>query len=215
MVGIGISREVLLSSDQYLLQGLACSNLSTPLKASLAFILTPFGTVMVLEAIRALFSLKWRNSPQEVPLPPNFERIYVQTRLGKVELLYAKPSAQVEGPRKQPVFFVHGGFGCAAVWIDWMVYLASQGYPCYAVSMRGHGASWSPSFLRMVWFTGRDALAGDVIAGLDEAMSREDGRQVVLVGHSAGGGMSQYILGYKDVKVNGFVLVAAIPFFGG
>jgi pimeloyl-ACP methyl ester carboxylesterase len=169
---------------------------------------------MVLDAIRGLLSLRWSNSPQEIPLPPNFERIYVQTRSGKIELLYAKPSTHLERPRKQPIFFVHGGFGCAAIWIDWMVYLTGQGYPCYAVSMRGHGASWSPSYIRM-WFTGKDSFASDVTAALDEAMSREDGRQVVLVGHSAGGGMSQYILSNKNVKVNGLVLAAAIPFFGG
>jgi pimeloyl-ACP methyl ester carboxylesterase len=215
MVGIGTSREVSLGGDQYLLQDLACSNFSTQLKAYLAFTLTLSGTNHGLGSYSSFILTEMAQLSSRNPSSPNFERIYVQTRSGKVELLYAKPSSQVEGPRKQPVFFVHGGFGCAAVWIDWMVYLASQGYPCYAVSMRGHGASWSPSFLRMVWFTGRDALAGDVIAGLDEAMSREEGRQVVLVGHSAGGGMSQYILGHKDVKVNGFVLVAAIPFFGG
>jgi pimeloyl-ACP methyl ester carboxylesterase len=91
--------------------------------------------------------------------------------------------------------------------------------PCYAVSYRGHGASWYPNFLRMVYFTTKRMLANDLVAGVKEATRRETERtgktvEVVLVGHSSGGGLSQLILSDGDVRVKGLALCGAIPGFG-
>jgi pimeloyl-ACP methyl ester carboxylesterase len=40
-------------------------------------------------------------------------------------------------------------------------------------------------------------------------------KDLVLVGHSAGGGLSQYFLSEKMEKVGGLVILAGFPCFGG
>jgi pimeloyl-ACP methyl ester carboxylesterase len=105
--------------------------------------------------------------------------------------------------------------GSAWVWLEYMAYLSERGVPCYAVSMRGHGESWYASYLRMVWLTTKRDLADDVVAGLRFVQAREGGKEVVLVGHSSGGGLSQFILSEGDASVKGLALMGAVPGSGG
>jgi pimeloyl-ACP methyl ester carboxylesterase len=86
---------------------------------------------------------------------------------------------------------------------------------CYAVSYRGHGASWYPFFLRM-YFTTKRSAADDLVAAI-KFVRQKEGREVVLVGHSSGGALGQLILsgGIGDVKVRGLALCTAMPCFGG
>lgn len=172
--------------------------------------------------------LRWRApDPTTTPLPAlpdGIERFFIQTPGGRIEVLYAKPQAansttptpttQQLPDASSPLFFVHGGMGGAWVWLEYLRFFSARGIPCYAVSMRGHGASWHPSYLRMVYGTTKRMLADDVVAGLRWAQEREGGREVVLVGHSSGGGLAQYVLSEGDVKVKGLVLAAAVPGFG-
>ncbi|KXX82272.1 Arylesterase [Madurella mycetomatis] len=162
--------------------------------------------------------LRWRQPTDPFPtLPDGVERFFVQTPGGDIEVLHAKPrgtSTTPARPDTSPLFFVHGGMGGAWVWREYLEYFSARGIPCYAVSMRGHGGSWQPSYLRMVYGTTKRMLADDVVAGLRWAQEREGGREVVLVGHSSGGGLSQLILSEQDVRVKGLVLAGAIPGFG-
>jgi pimeloyl-ACP methyl ester carboxylesterase len=163
--------------------------------------------------------LRWRRPTNTlIPLPSGIERFFIDTPGGKIELLYARPKQQQQPPQARPdaspLFFVHGGMGGAWVWLEYLQFFAARGIPCYAVSMRGHGGSYYPSYLRMVYATTKRMLADDVLAGLRWAQEREGGREVVLVGHSSGGGLSQLLLSEKDVRVKGLVLVAAVPGFG-
>ncbi len=151
------------------------------------------------------------------PLPQTIERFYVDTPSGKIEVLHAKP----RGPSRAntpngttPLFFVHGGMGGAWVWQEYLEYFSARGIPAYAVSMRGHGDSWYPSYLRLTYGTTKRMLADDVLAGLRWAQEREGGKEVVLVGHSSGGGLSQFILSEKGAKVKGLALVGAVPGYG-
>jgi alpha-beta hydrolase superfamily lysophospholipase len=59
-------------------------------------------------------------------------------------------------------------------------------------------------------------FAGDLAAGINYVRQKE-GKDVVLVGHSSGGALSQLILsnGIGDIKVRGLALCAAMPCFGG
>lgn len=91
-----------------------------------------------------------------------------------------------------------------------MQFLSSRGIPCYALSLRGHGESWHPSFLRMVYGTTKSALADDLVAGIRWVEQRE-GSQVVLCGHSSGGGLSQFVLSERDIRVKGLALMGAVP----
>jgi pimeloyl-ACP methyl ester carboxylesterase len=76
----------------------------------------------------------------------------------------------------------------------------------------------------MVYWTTKRQLADDVVAAIKyvQHLEREKQRdkdgaemvEVVLVGHSSGGGLSQIMLSAGDVKVKGLVLVGSIPCFG-
>ncbi|ORY18294.1 Alpha/Beta hydrolase protein [Clohesyomyces aquaticus] len=173
------------------------------------------------------FAMQWRtpspNPPSPTPLPSGISQIFIPTPSGPLEILSALPSSS---PKSKPtLFFAHGGFGCAEMWIPWMLYFSAKGYACYAVSYRGHGKSWYPGFLRMVW-TGRGTMAGDLVEGVRfvERCERKrrgvDGNgeggegKIVLIGHSAGAGLSQYVLSRGLVQVHGFVICAGVPAFG-
>ncbi|KAG8169922.1 hypothetical protein KVR01_000667 [Diaporthe batatas] len=164
--------------------------------------------------------IRWRKPDGPPPaLPKGVERLFMHTAGGPIEILHAAPTGPAANQRSAappppPVFFVHGGMGSAWVWLEYMQYLSSRGVPCYAISLRGHGESWHPSFLRMVYGTPRSALADDLVAGIRFAEGREGGAQVVLCGHSSGGGLSQFVLSERGVGVRGLVLMGAVPGFG-
>ena len=167
--------------------------------------------------------LVWRQpTTQQVhPLPSNITREFIPTLLGDLEILCSNPPDTIAQHRRV-LFFQHGGFGHAAVWLPFLTYFAKRGYRCYALSLRGHGASWDPGFWGLVWWTGKGDMRDDLAKGVEwvkkkEAREREDGfgeEDLILVGHSAGGGMVQDYLG-RGGRVGGLVLVAAIPFSGG
>ncbi|KFA60869.1 hypothetical protein S40285_04828 [Stachybotrys chlorohalonatus IBT 40285] len=161
------------------------------------------------------YTFKWLSwsRPSGAPRPPpeGLERHWVETPDGRIEVLAAVPTKPSGGP---PLVFVHGGMGCAWVWGDYMRYCASKhGITCYAVSLRGHGESWHPSYLKLVFGTTRRMLADDLVASIRWVQDREGG-EVVLVGHSSGGGLSQDILSQGDVSVKGLALLGAVPAFG-
>lgn len=169
------------------------------------------------------FALQWRrpspNPPLSSNLPEGITRSFIHTSSGPIELLTALPSKTSDNS-KPPLFFAHGGMGCAEVWLPYMQYFSARGYPCYAISYRGHGISWYPSFLRM-YFTTRHTIAEDLAAGVRYVEAAESSRRgasdttrVVLIAHSAGGALSQYALSRKMIQVQGFCMLAAVPGFG-
>ncbi|KAK3387565.1 Alpha/Beta hydrolase protein [Podospora didyma] len=164
-------------------------------------------------------------------LPAGIERFFIPTSGGgEIEILYAQPrcgrgnetrrsaigtTGDDVSPSPSPLFFAHGGMGGAFIWLEYMQFFSARGIPCYAVSTRGHGNSWYPSYLRMVYGTTKRMLADDLVAGILWAQEREGGgKEVVLVGHSSGGGLSQFILSEQDVKVKGLALIGAVPGLG-
>ncbi|KAI8269444.1 lariat debranching enzyme [Colletotrichum sp. SAR11_239] len=156
--------------------------------------------------------LYWTAPTGEPPAAPvGLTRYWVETPSGRIEVL----SNQSETPNtsKTPIVFVHGGMGSAWVWTEYMRYLAKHDVPCYAVSLRGHGNSWHPSYLKMVYFTTRRNLADDAIAAIRWVQERQ-GSEVLLVGHSSGGGLSQGILSARQARVKGLALLGAVPAFG-
>ncbi|GAP83912.1 putative alpha beta hydrolase fold protein [Rosellinia necatrix] len=162
--------------------------------------------------------LHWRRpSGPPAAAPDGTTRTFISTPKGDLELLCARPTgpaaAAADGAAAAPpvVVFLHGGMGSAWVWHEYMRHLAGRGVTSYAVSARGHGASWHPSFARMLFATTKRALADDFVAGIRAVQAREGGREVVLVGHSSGGGLSQLILSEGDVRVSGLALLGAVP----
>lgn len=156
-------------------------------------------------------SYKWlywtRPSGPPAALPEGIDRTFIKTPEGDIELLCARPDKPTS---KTPVVFAHGGMGSAWVWTPYMLYLAQNGIASFAVSTRGHGESWHPSFLRMLYATTKRMLGSDLVAAI-KAVEAMEGSEVVLVGHSSGGGLSQFIVNEGDVHVKGLGLLGAVP----
>lgn len=103
----------------------------------------------------------------------------------------------------QPVVFSHGWPLNADAWDDQMFFVASHGYRAIAHDRRGHGRSSQP------WDgNDMDTYASD-LAQLIDALDLKD---VMLVGHSTGGGeVTRYIGRYGTSRVARAVLVSAVP----
>ena len=72
-----------------------------------------------------------------------------------------------------------------------------------------------------MYFTSRGKIGEDLIAGIEEAERLERERRkseekirVVLISHSAGGALSQYVLSRGLCTVAGLCMFAAVPGFG-
>jgi non-heme chloroperoxidase len=102
----------------------------------------------------------------------------------------------------QPVVFSHGWPLSADAWEDQMFFLASRGYRCIAHDRRGHGRSSQP------WKgNDMDTFADD----LAELINTLDLREIVLVGHSMGGGeVARYIGRHGTKRVAKAVLMSAV-----
>jgi non-heme chloroperoxidase len=101
------------------------------------------------------------------------------------------------------VTFSHGWPLSSDMWDGQMLFLAQQGFRTVAHDRRGHGRSsqaWSGNDM--------DGYADD-LAALIEAL---DLRDIVMVGHSTGGGeVARYIGRYGTKRVAKAVLIAAVP----
>ena len=103
----------------------------------------------------------------------------------------------------QPVVFSHGWPLTADAWDDQLFLVASHGYRAIAHDRRGGGRSGQP-------WDGNDLdTYADDLAALIEALDLHD---VVLVGHSTGGGeVTRYIGRHGTSRVAKAVLLGAIP----
>jgi non-heme chloroperoxidase len=102
----------------------------------------------------------------------------------------------------QPVVFSHGWPLDSDAWDQQMVFLASNGFRCVAHDRRGHGRSGQP-------WNGNDMdTYADDLAALIEAL---DLRDIILVGHSTGGGeVTRYVGRHGTSRVAKVALVDAI-----
>jgi non-heme chloroperoxidase len=103
----------------------------------------------------------------------------------------------------QPVVFSHGWPLTADAWDDQLFLAASRGYRAIAHDRRGGGRSGQP------WDGNELDTYADDLAELIEALNLHD---VVLVGHSTGGGeVARYIGRHGTSRVAKAVLLSAIP----
>jgi non-heme chloroperoxidase len=103
----------------------------------------------------------------------------------------------------QPVVFSHGWPLNADAWDDQMHLVASEGFRGIAHDRRGHGRSSQP-------WNGNDMdTYADDLAALIETLDLQD---VILVGHSTGGGeVTRYIGRHGTARVARVLLVGAVP----
>lgn len=119
-----------------------------------------------------------------------------------LEILQRHPAGDT--PRT-PLLFLHGAYVGAWCWDEhFLAWFAERGFPCYALSLRGHGASGGRERLH-------DFGIGDYVDDLAHAIS-EIGRPPVLIGHSMGALVVQKYL--ERAAVRAVVHVCPVPPFG-
>jgi len=103
----------------------------------------------------------------------------------------------------QPIVFSHGWPLNSDAWDDQLVFFASRGYRAIAHDRRGHGRSSQP-------WDGHDMNTyADDLARLLERLELRD---VLLVGHSTGGGeVTRYLVRHGSERVSKAALVGAVP----
>ena len=119
-----------------------------------------------------------------------------------LEILQRQPA---EATPRTPLLFLHGAYVGAWCWDEhFLPWFAAKGFPCYALSLRGHGASG-----------GRERPhhfgTGDYVDDLAHAVS-EIGRPPVLIGHSMGALVVQKYL--ERATARAVVHLCPVPPFG-
>lgn len=116
-----------------------------------------------------------------------------------LEILQHQPS---QPTHKKPILFIHGAFAGAWCWEEYFLpYFASQGYPAYALSLRGHGESEG---IENLAFTSLDNYISDVRTAVETI-----GEEPIMVGHSMGGMIIQkYLEKYPSPAA---VLMNSVP----
>jgi len=103
----------------------------------------------------------------------------------------------------QPIIFSHGWPLSADVWDAQMVFFANQGFRTIAHDRRSHGRS------DQVWNGNTMDQYADDLADLIETLDLHD---VVLVGHSTGGGeVTRYVGRHGTERVAKIALIGAVP----
>ncbi|WP_339851986.1 alpha/beta hydrolase [uncultured Nisaea sp.] len=103
----------------------------------------------------------------------------------------------------QPIVFSHGWPLSSDAWDAQMLFFGLNGYRVIAHDRRGHGRSAQP------WDNNNMDRYADDLAELIEHL---DLRDVILIGHSTGGGeVSHYIGRHGNDRVAKVVLVGAVP----
>lgn len=101
-----------------------------------------------------------------------------------------------------PLLFVHGSWHAAWCWDEhFLDFFAERGYACYALSLRGHGASHGQEQLR------RNRIA-DYVDDVADTVARLP-TCPILVGHSMGGFVVQKYL--EQHTASGVVLLGSLP----
>ncbi|KAF4978269.1 hypothetical protein FZEAL_5326 [Fusarium zealandicum] len=150
---------------------------------------------------------------------PIVEHHTVVTTFGDLELLGCSP---VQESNKSPILCLHGAFCSADDYSNFLPFFAAHGYPAYSLSLRGHGKSWTPSWLAMTLLTTLEHYVADITAAANFIAKRHpETPHSILVGHSFGGGHMQYLLAHhsqensSSLRFKGLVLLASAPLSGG
>ncbi|MDR0819022.1 MAG: alpha/beta hydrolase [Oscillospiraceae bacterium] len=120
---------------------------------------------------------------------------------------YNLETQYLEGePGKPLLVFVHGMCGGAWIWDNFVEYFSSEGFPCFALSLRGHGGSGGAGLFRTHLHS-----FNDYVRDLEIALSGLSGRKPVLIGHSMGGAIIQRYIELHPNDASGAVLLASVP----
>lgn len=119
----------------------------------------------------------------------------------RLEVLKQLPDSDWGRP---PLLFVHGGSHGAWCWQEhFLPYFRSSGFPSYALSLRGHGASSAIQDSRQCTLRNYVEDVLEVMASLNA--------KPVLIGHSMGGAIVQLLLQESPDAARGAVLMSSVP----
>jgi pimeloyl-ACP methyl ester carboxylesterase len=105
--------------------------------------------------------------------------------------------------REHPILFVHGAWHNAWAWEPhFMPFFQDQGYACYALSLRNHGASAQSLPIN-------HARVSDYVADIEKVVQNVIRRDPILIGHSLGGFLVQKYLERHSAPAA--VLLASVP----
>ncbi|KAK7033571.1 hypothetical protein VNI00_012795 [Paramarasmius palmivorus] len=192
--------------------------MSQRVKIAVAVTASILGTFAIASAVPSLrrgpgpLAKRLHQSKVPKPLPQNITRIYIDGVDGKLEVLTNEPE---DGhPEQAPLLMIHGGMGSARCYDKWLVYFASEGRKVYSLSLRGHGLSNRPDNFNTLdlpdYTKDIEALLAHIASSYPESPAP------VLIGHSAGGGLSQYAVStLKPNTFSGLILLAPYPNTGG
>lgn len=123
-----------------------------------------------------------------------------QQDINGLEVFSCLPEANTT--QQPPLLFIHGAFAGAWMWRDtFMPYFAAAGFPCYALSLRGHGGSTGKA--QMDWLSVTDYV--DDVRQVIEALQIDP----VLLGHSMGGFVVQKYL--ERFPARAVALLCSVP----
>jgi 3-oxoadipate enol-lactonase len=101
-----------------------------------------------------------------------------------------------------PLLFLHGYTATVSLWAAQASFFEPD-YQVICLDQRGHGLSTATEQERYTL----EAMASDVLALLDSLAIE----QVILIGHSMGGMVAQYLLSYHNDRCRGVVLSSTTP----
>jgi pimeloyl-ACP methyl ester carboxylesterase len=123
-----------------------------------------------------------------------------------VERLPATQTRNKNKTEKPPILFVHGlGHAAWAFAEHWMPWLAERGWPCYALSLRGHGGSGRPEDHRHATLRHYEH---DVMQAIIRLPKRP-----VIVGHASSALVVMRVL--ERYPARAAVFLAPVPAHGG
>ena len=103
--------------------------------------------------------------------------------------------------RKTPMLFVHGNFCGSWCWRNFLKYFARRGTSCYALNFRGHWLSKGHAELG-------NAVTEHYVADVEDCL-QAIGVEVILVGHSMGGIVSQKVA--EQNRIKSLILLDSAP----
>eukprot|EP00293_Proteomonas_sulcata_P001894 CAMPEP_0184327000 /NCGR_PEP_ID=MMETSP1049-20130417/142863_1 /TAXON_ID=77928 /ORGANISM="Proteomonas sulcata, Strain CCMP704" /LENGTH=368 /DNA_ID=CAMNT_0026649231 /DNA_START=246 /DNA_END=1352 /DNA_ORIENTATION=- len=107
---------------------------------------------------------------------------------------------------KTPLLFIHGSFHGGWCWAEhWLPYFADEGYPVYAVSLRGTTGSPQAEGVKSVKL---QEHTEDLGAFISEVLP--PGSEPVLVGHSFGGMYAQKVAESGKVPLKGLAMLCSV-----
>jgi pimeloyl-ACP methyl ester carboxylesterase len=104
------------------------------------------------------------------------------------------------GAGQRPLLLVHGFTGAKEDFTPWLTMLAKSGWHAVAPDLRGHGSSSKPAAESEYTF---ELMAGDML-GLADVLGWD---QFVLLGHSMGGMVAQFMACDSPARLAGLILM--------